>query len=74
MLGADAYTPSASVRVEQTAPIDGLGAVAPREMLANLRGAWVVPLGPSGGTLHLTRQPKLATSGHEPGESAAPLK
>jgi hypothetical protein len=53
----DAYTPSALVRVEQTARINGIGAFVPKEAFEIRRGAWVVPLGQSGATLHFHVQP-----------------
>jgi len=54
----DAHTSSALVRVEQTADVDGVGKIELAEKLATERGAWVVPLGSSGGTLHFTVHPK----------------
>jgi len=54
----DAYTSSALVRVEQTARIAGIGDLVPKETFAIQRGAWAVPLGPSGATLHFAPRPK----------------
>jgi hypothetical protein len=54
----DAYTPSALMRMEQTARVYGIGHLVPKETFAIQRGAWVVPLGPSGATLHFTPRPK----------------
>jgi hypothetical protein len=50
---ANAFTPSALVRVEQTEEVQGMGKFSPEEKLATERGAWVVPLGASGASLHL---------------------
>ncbi len=52
----DAFTASALLRVEQTAHVDGVGAIAPLEKLAMERGAWVVPLGASSVVIHLGAQ------------------
>lgn len=56
LAAADAYTPTALLRIEQTAHIDGVGAIVPEEKLATDRGAFAVPLGPSGATLHFKSQ------------------
>lgn len=53
---ADSYTPTALLRIEQTAHIHGVGAIIPEEKFKIDRGAWMVPLGPSGATLHLKPQ------------------
>ena len=41
---ADAYTPLARLRMEQTARVEGVGTVAPAGKLTMERGAYVVPL------------------------------
>jgi hypothetical protein len=53
----DAFTSSALVRMEQTARIDGIGDLVPKETFAVERGAWVVPLASSGATLHFIMRP-----------------
>ena len=41
---ADAYTPSARLRVEQPAPVKGIGKYQPTQTFTQERGAFVVPL------------------------------
>jgi hypothetical protein len=36
--------------------MQGIGVIAPAEKLKTDRGAWIVPLGPSGATLHVKAQ------------------
>jgi hypothetical protein len=50
---ADAYTLAARLRIEQTAHIDGVGAIVPLEKLTMERGAYVAPLGAGASTLRL---------------------
>lgn len=42
---SDAFTPNALLRIEQSAKVDGVGTIEPREPLKRLRGAYVIPLG-----------------------------
>jgi len=51
---ADQWTPRALLHVEQTAKVDGVGAIAPDGKLAKERGAYVVPLGKQSVTVRLT--------------------
>jgi hypothetical protein len=52
----DQYTPTALLRIEQGAHVNGKGAIAPSEKLAMLRGAWVVQLDATSVVVHLSRQ------------------
>lgn len=50
----DRYTASALLRIEQPAKIDGVGAVVPSERFLKERGGYVVPLGATSVTVHLS--------------------
>lgn len=52
----DAFTAAALLRVEQPAHQNGAGTIAPQEMLTMERGAYVVPLGKTSVTVHLSAQ------------------
>jgi len=57
---ADAYTPVARLRIEQTARVDGVGAIVPLEKLTMERGAYVVPLSVRSSTVRLGPGPSAA--------------
>ena len=51
---ATAFTPTARLRIEQPAKLDGVGAYLPVEKLELERGAWVVPLQPESRWIELS--------------------
>lgn len=55
---ADAFTPSALLRIEQPAHLNGVGDIVSQEKLESQRGALLVPLSSSGATIHLVIQTK----------------
>jgi hypothetical protein len=60
---ADAYTPVARLRIEETARVDGVGAIVPLEKLTMERGAYVVPLSVGSSTVRLGPGPIAANKG-----------
>jgi hypothetical protein len=50
----EAYTSEALLRVEQPAHVDEIGTIEPSEKLEMERGAYVVPLGKTSATVHLS--------------------
>lgn len=49
----DAFTRTASLRIEQPAQLPGIGRIVPAQQFASERGAFTIPLGASPSTIHL---------------------
>jgi len=62
---ADAYTPVARLRIDETARVDGVGAIVPLEKLTMERGAYVVPLGMGSPTVRLGPGPRADKQGEQ---------